>query len=419
MAAGKIFVCYRREDSAGHAGRLYDRLNQRFPGRVFMDVTGIDVGTRWAEVIEQTLGSCEVAVILIGRRWLERAPSGNRRLDDPEDSLRAEITTALRLRLKVVPLLVAGAAVPEHHELPSDVAPIVGWQALRIDDDDFDHDSARLIKALEGHLKDQGTEPRLDSADAKQSEIRRLLESAESCIARSDWVTAAQILQSVLSLDRQNAEAAARLRFVQQQSTRTYRTIPAPAPPKRSAGRWAALGIAGIVGGIVAFIAVILIVAAVLASRESGNTMPNAGQQSFAGDASQGPPSDPKQAVSPDPKASIEPQAPAAPSLAGDYVLTSFTYQGQPVPLRGAMRLIPLSEGRFQFATTMTNHAIGVTSQYHGLFEGQGANWTTTTLQTNDPGVAVSVPVPTQVRFDGSTLMVQNPYGQFAVWQRQ
>ena len=45
MATGKIFVCYRREDSSGHAGRLYDRLNQRFPGRVFMDVAGIDVGT--------------------------------------------------------------------------------------------------------------------------------------------------------------------------------------------------------------------------------------------------------------------------------------------------------------------------------------------------------------------------------------
>src|SRR6185436_9411242 len=92
-AAGKIFLCYRREDSAGHAGRVYDRLNRRFPGRVFMDVAGIGVGTRWAEVIEQTLGSCEVAVILIGKRWIERGPDGTRRLDDPEDSLRAEITT--------------------------------------------------------------------------------------------------------------------------------------------------------------------------------------------------------------------------------------------------------------------------------------------------------------------------------------
>jgi hypothetical protein len=416
MAAGKIFLCYRREDSGGYAGRVYDRLNQRFPGRVFMDVTGIDVGTRWAEVIEQTLMSCEVSVILIGRRWLERDSSDSRRIDDPEDSLRAEINTALRLKLKIVPLLVGGAAIPERHELPPDVAPIIDWQARRVDDDDFDHDSSRLIKALEILLKDQGTGPQLDSADAKESEVRRLLASAESCIARSDWVTAAQILQSVLSLDRQNAEAAARLRFVQQQSTRTYRTIPGPAPPpKRSAGRWAALGIAGIVGGILAFMAVILIVLVVLANRQPDGAMPNADPQSLAGNASPGAaPSDPKSALSPSP----EPQPSAAPSLAGDYVLTSFTYQGQPVPLSGAMRLVPVSEGRYQFATLITNHVINSTFQYRGFFEGQGANWTTTTLQTNDPTV-VPGPVPTQVRFDGSTLMVQNTYGQFAVWQRQ
>ena len=402
MAAGKIFVCYRREDSAGHAGRLYDRLNQRFPGRVFMDVAGIDVGTRWAEVIEQTLGACEVAVILIGRRWLERDPSGSRRIDDSEDSLRAEITTAIRLRLKVVPLLVAGAAVPERHELPPDVAPIVDWQALRVDDDDFDHDSARLIKALESQLKDQGTDPRLDSADAKESEIRRLLVSAESCIARSDWVTAAQVLQSVLSLDRQNAEAAARLRFVQQQSTRTYRTIPGPAPaptppPKRSAGRWAALGIAGIVGGFVAFIAVILIVLAVMANRDSDSAMPNAGLQSLAGIPGSGAPSDPKAA--------------ATPSLAGEYVLTGYPYQG-------TMRMTPLSDGGFHFESQLTNYVTHFTAQYRGSLGGQGANWTMIIEQTNDPTSAVSVPIPTQLWFDGSTLTMQSVYGR-AVWQKQ
>lgn len=402
MATGKIFVCYRREDSAGHAGRLYDRLNQRFPGRVFMDVAGIDLGTRWAEVIEQTLGSCEVAVILIGRRWLEREPSGSRRIDDPEDSLRAEITTAIRLRLKIVPLLVAGAAVPERHELPSDVAPVVDWQALRVDDDDFDHDSSRLIKALEIQLKDEGTGPQLDSTGAKQSEISRLMANAESCIARHEWVAAAQTLQSILSLDRQNAEAAARLRFVQQQSTRTYRTIPAPAPAKKGLGRWAALGLAGIVGGALVFIAVIVIVVMVVVSRESANTMPNGGMQSLVGNP--GEPSDPKAA--------------AAPSLAGDYVLASSTYQGEQLPVSGTMRLIPISDGRFQFESVVVNHAINATLQYRGFFEGQGANWTTTIVQTNDPSAAQG-PVPSQIRFDGSTLMAQNAYGQSVVWQKQ
>ena len=38
---GGIFISYRRDDSAGYAGRLYDRLTARFGGdRVFMDVEG-------------------------------------------------------------------------------------------------------------------------------------------------------------------------------------------------------------------------------------------------------------------------------------------------------------------------------------------------------------------------------------------
>jgi len=402
MAAGKIFVCYRREDSSGHAGRLYDRLNQRFPGRVFMDVTGIGVGTRWAEVIEETLRSCEVAVILIGRRWLERDPAGARRIDDPEDPLRAEIATALRLELKIVPLLVGGAAVPEHHDLPPEVAPIVGWQALRVDDDDFDHDASRLVKALERHLQDEGADPHLESAGAKESEVRRLMDHAEASIGSSDWVTAAQTLLAVLSLDKANTAAAARLRFVQEQSARLH-PPPPPAPAKGRAGRWAAFGILGVIGGIVAAAAAVIAVALiVLANRDNGG----------GGGGANNPGPNP----GPDPPASAA--APAAQQLAGDYELASYALQGVAYPLNGVMRLMPVGAGRFQFESSFTNRLSGALFQYRGYLEGQGSSWTTTTVQTNDPS-AVLVPIPTQVNFDGSRLMMQNTYGQAAVWQKR
>lgn len=408
MSAGKIFLCYRREDSAGHAGRIYDRLNQRFPGRVFMDVTGIGVGSRWAEVIEQTLGSCEVVVILIGRRWLERGPTGSRRIDDPEDHLRAEITTALRLKRKIVPLLVSGAAVPEPEDLPQDVAPILDWQALRIDDDDFDHDSSRLVKALERQLNDHGTDLRLEPAAMKHAEIRRLMASAESCIARGDWITAAQTLQSVLSLDKTHAEAATRLQFVQQHSAQAYKPETPPPPPKGHGhpGRWAALG-------ALAAVAVILIVLKVTADDESSHFMPDPGppfEENTSAEKLLGGSEDARDADPP------EDPAPAAPPMAGEYALASYYEQGTAIPLSGAMRLVPIGEGRFQFETFVTT-ADGSMYQYHGVFEGQGANWTTTTQQTNDP-TAVAGPIPSQVSFDGSTLIVHNSYGQSAVWQK-
>ena len=50
-----IFVSYRRQDSAGHAGRLFDRLSSRFPDRVFMDVDTIEPGIDFVESIEISL----------------------------------------------------------------------------------------------------------------------------------------------------------------------------------------------------------------------------------------------------------------------------------------------------------------------------------------------------------------------------
>jgi hypothetical protein len=140
-----------------------------------MDVAGIGIATRWSEAIEQTLRSCKIAVILIGKQWLNRDAEGARRIDHPDDALRAEIRTALQLNLKIVPLLVGGAAFPNHADLPSDVAPITDWQALRIDDDDFDHDVTRLIRSLEAEVGgEKGADPQRDLSTDRPTEIGRL-----------------------------------------------------------------------------------------------------------------------------------------------------------------------------------------------------------------------------------------------------
>ncbi|MGH8772477.1 MAG: TIR domain-containing protein, partial [Burkholderiales bacterium] len=53
-----IFISYRREDAAGHAGRLFDRLSEHFGrDRVFMDVSGIEPGVDFVEAIETAVGA--------------------------------------------------------------------------------------------------------------------------------------------------------------------------------------------------------------------------------------------------------------------------------------------------------------------------------------------------------------------------
>jgi hypothetical protein len=157
MLTGRVFISYRRDDSAGYARLLYDRLNARFPNQVFMDVTGIEAGADFVEVIEQAIGSCAALVVLIGRQWLAGAGAGGRRrLDDPADFVRLEIAAALKKNIRVIPVLLRGAAMPAPEELPPDLSPLARRQAIELSDADFDHDIERLIRAIERDLGEAG-----------------------------------------------------------------------------------------------------------------------------------------------------------------------------------------------------------------------------------------------------------------------
>jgi TIR domain len=420
VAAGKIFVCYRREDSAGHAGRLYDRLNQRFAGRVFMDVASIGVGTRWAEVIEETLRSCEVAIILIGKRWLEPGPGGVRRIDQREDPTRAEIAAALRLNLKIVPLLVSGAAVPERGDLPADVAAIAEWQALRVDDDDFDHDATRLIRALEHQLGDHEAQPRLDTASQRQ-EARRLVADAESAIDEPKLELRRHgyfgFSLGPLRLWVSIGVAAVAIVVVQVGGLLPGSSSPSSSLESRNPG---AVEVGGGTEG----------------SSTKPPETPRAGEGSSpvragsgTGDSGESPKAPRPAAIpgsgqgtssagsgSPPP----EPPPAAAPPVAGEYALVSYSERGNVLPLTGGMRLTEIQPGSYQFDTFVKNPLMpGISLQYRGVFQSGAATWTVTTMQTNDPNALVATPIVTYVRFDGSTLATENVYGQAAVWRKQ
>jgi hypothetical protein len=86
--SGRVFVSYRREESSGIAGRLYDRLAAHFgDDQVFMDVDTIALGVDFAKVITQAVGTCEVLLAVIGPHWLTATDEeGQRRLDAPTTS---------------------------------------------------------------------------------------------------------------------------------------------------------------------------------------------------------------------------------------------------------------------------------------------------------------------------------------------
>jgi TIR domain len=116
--SGGIFISYRRQDTSDVAGRLYDRLADRFgEARVFMDVDTIELGVDFAEVITSAVGTCEVLLAVIGPNWVTATGKDGRRLEDPDDIVRLEVEAALAREVRVIPVLVGGAVMPQRGEL--------------------------------------------------------------------------------------------------------------------------------------------------------------------------------------------------------------------------------------------------------------------------------------------------------------
>ena len=156
---GRIFISYRREETAYPAGWLYDRLAGRYgDGQIFKDIDSIQLGDDFVEVITRAVGSCDVLLALIGDRWLTITDQdGRRRLDDPDDFVRLEIEAALTRNVRVVPILVDGARMPRAAELPPSLAGLVRRQALELSPARFDFDTGRLLKVLNTTLAEVRT----------------------------------------------------------------------------------------------------------------------------------------------------------------------------------------------------------------------------------------------------------------------
>jgi len=147
----RIFISYRREDSAGYAGRIYDRLIQHFgPEQIFMDVDNIRPGMDFVDAIEGAVGSCDVLIALIGKQWASITDDrGEKRLNNPNDFVRLEVKTALDRNILVIPTLVHGAGMPRQQDLPPTLEKLTRRNALEVSNTRFHEDVTRLINELD------------------------------------------------------------------------------------------------------------------------------------------------------------------------------------------------------------------------------------------------------------------------------
>jgi hypothetical protein len=147
---GGIFLSYRRSDSQGEAGRLFDDLTPVFgEHRVFMDVAAIEMGRDFRKAIEDGVAGCGVLLAIIGPEWLNaKGESGAGRLNDPADFVRIEIAAALKRDIPVIPVLIRGSKMPLADQLPGDLRELAYRNCVELTHPRWKSDVQLLVDAL-------------------------------------------------------------------------------------------------------------------------------------------------------------------------------------------------------------------------------------------------------------------------------
>jgi hypothetical protein len=208
FALGSIFINYRRSDSEGEAGRLFDDLTSRFHGKsIFMDVAAIEPGRDFRKAIDQSVADCSVLLAIIGHEWLESKDSlGRRRLDDPNDFVRIELASALRRDIPVVPVLVRGTKMPNVEQLPDDLKDLAYRNAVELTHARWKSDVHVLVEALTPYLGRVGLDG--SAADRKDGAQPSDARSKEVSPAKSPETASSAVKIDPKTIERLGRELA-------------------------------------------------------------------------------------------------------------------------------------------------------------------------------------------------------------------
>lgn len=123
-----------------------------------MDIDAIPFGEDFRDYIDEALKHAVAMVLVIGPRWLGTKRRGTYRIQDVTDPVRIEVETAMRLGIRIVPVLVEDATMPQPSDLPETLAKLPFINAATVDSGrDFRIHMERVIRALELILERSGT----------------------------------------------------------------------------------------------------------------------------------------------------------------------------------------------------------------------------------------------------------------------
>jgi hypothetical protein len=180
----------------------------------------------------------------------------HRRLDDPKDFVRIEIEAALSRGVRVIPILVGGAQMPDESELPPSLAALKRRQALSLDPLDFDNDTGKLLRFLDATTFKVKVDPEpgspaaasdlqaRDRQDAERAaaqrrqQIGQLQRHIQDAAGRQDWYAVLGFSDQLAAIDPAAADPEGLATMAQDQIARQAgaQRMRAATPPAASTG---------------------------------------------------------------------------------------------------------------------------------------------------------------------------------------
>jgi hypothetical protein len=188
-----VYLSFRREDDEHIVRQLAQRLDGHF--EVMVDVPADEPGI--------TAAQADAVVAVIGPRWIEmthQGPLGN------GDRVSAEIVAALQHGVPVIPVLLEGARMPSHAELPDALSRLASRQAVAVRADSFTSDVAQLIAAVERRVPaPQRQQLSADNGEARrQRRISELQDQITAAAEAGDWQIVLNLGSELTSLHPEN-----------------------------------------------------------------------------------------------------------------------------------------------------------------------------------------------------------------------
>ena len=116
-------------------------------------LVGVDLKVR----LKNQVATCQVFLTVIGPSWLDAKDEAGQRSTPPvrTTSLRSKSSAALARNIRVIPVLVDGARMPEVSELPDSLKPLARLQAVEVRQLHFDRDAEALVERVREALSDK------------------------------------------------------------------------------------------------------------------------------------------------------------------------------------------------------------------------------------------------------------------------